>query len=123
MAQHAPKFLALVEDARQRIQELSAEQVAQKLQSGEAFRLIDVREGEEYARGHLPGAVSLCKGIIERDIEKLVHDPGTPVVLYCGGGFRSALATDNLKKMGYQKVWSMWGGWRAWTEGNYPVEK
>jgi rhodanese-related sulfurtransferase len=123
MAQHAPKFLALVEEARQRVPELSAEQVAAKLQRGESFRLLDVREGEEYARGHLPGAVSLCKGILERDIEKLVPDPETPLVLYCGGGFRSSLAGDNLQKMGYKKVWSMWGGWRAWSEGGFPVEK
>jgi rhodanese-related sulfurtransferase len=121
--QHAPRFLALVEEARKRIPEFSIEQVKQKMEAREEFRLLDVREGEEYARGHLPGAVSLCKGILERDIEKVVPDPSTPIVLYCGGGFRSALAADNLQKMGYQKVASMWGGWGAWMESGYPVEK
>lgn len=121
--QHAPRFLALVEEARQRVPELSIEQVRQKLEGKEQFRLVDVREGEEYARGHLPGAESLCKGIIERDIEKLVPDPSTPLVLYCGGGFRSALAAENLKKMGYTNVASMWGGWGAWMQAGYPTER
>jgi len=121
--QHAQRFLAIVEEARGRIQELSVEQVKQKLDAREPMRLIDVREGEEYARGHVPGAESLCKGILERDIEKLVPDPETPVVLYCGGGFRSALAAENLQRMGYKKVWSMWGGWRGWTEAGFSIEK
>jgi rhodanese-related sulfurtransferase len=121
--QHAQRFLGIVEEARAKIQELSIEQVKQKLEAGEQFRLIDVREGEEYARGHVPGAESLCKGVIERDIEKLVPDPETPVVLYCGGGFRSALAAENLQRMGYKKVWSMWGGWRAWMEAGFPTER
>jgi len=121
--QHSAGFLKIVEEARQRVPELSIEEVKAKLEGGEKFRLIDVREGEEYARGHLPGAESLCKGIIERDIEEKVPDAETPVVLYCGGGFRSALAGDNLKKMGYKKVWSMWGGWRAWSEAKFPTEK
>jgi len=121
--QHSPGFLKIVEEARQRVPELSIEEVKAKLESGEKFRLIDVREGEEFARGHLPGAESLCKGIIERDIEEKVPDHGAPIVLYCGGGFRSALAGDNLKKMGYKKVWSMWGGWRAWSEAGFPTEK
>lgn len=121
--QHAQRFLAIVEEARGHIQEYSVEQVREKLEAGEAFRLVDVREGEEFVRGHLPGAESLCKGILERDIEKLVPDVETPVVLYCGGGFRSALAAENLQRMGYKKVWSMWGGWRAWTEAGFPTEK
>ncbi len=121
--QHSAKFLAIVEEARKRVPELSIEEVKAKLESGEKLRLIDVREGEEYARGHLPGAESLCKGIIERDIEEKAPDAETPIVLYCGGGFRSALAGDNLKKMGYKKVWSMWGGWRAWSEAGFPTEK
>jgi len=120
---HSARFLALVEEARKRVPELSIEEVKAKLERGESFRLIDVREGEEFARGHLPGAESVCKGILERDIEEKVPDPETPVVLYCGGGFRSALAGDNLQKMGYKKVASMWGGWREWTQANYPVEK
>ena len=121
--QHSPGFLKIVEEARQRVPELSVEEVKAKLASGEKFRLIDVREGEEFARGHLPGAESLCKGIIERDIEEKVPDHEAAIVLYCGGGFRSALAGDNLKKMGYKKVWSMWGGWRAWSEAGLPTEK
>lgn len=121
--QHAERFLALVSEARKRVPELSVEQVKEKLERGESFRLIDVREGEEFARGHLPRAESLCKGIIERDIEKLVPDPGTPLVLYCGGGFRSALAADSLRKMGYTNVASMWGGWGAWMESGFPTEK
>ncbi len=121
--QHSAGFLKIVEEARQRVPELSIEEVKAKLAGGEKFRLIDVREGEEYARGHLPGAESLCKGIMERDIEEKVPDHEAAIVLYCGGGFRSALAGDNLKKMGYKKVWSMWGGWRAWSEAGFPTEK
>lgn len=120
---HSPRFLALVEEVRKRVQELSIDQVKEKLERGEGFRLIDVREADEYARGHLPRAEPLCKGILERDIEKLVPNAATPIVLYCGGGFRSALAAANLQKMGYQNVFSLWGGWRAWTEAGYPVEK
>ncbi len=120
---HSARFLTLVEEARKRVPEVSIEEVKAKLERGEKFRLIDVREGEEFARGHLPGAESLCKGILERDIEEKVPDPETPVVLYCGGGFRSALAGDNLQRMGYKKVASMWGGWRAWTEAGFPIEK
>ncbi|MBI4467259.1 MAG: sulfurtransferase [Acidobacteria bacterium] len=120
---HSARFLALVEEARRRVRELSIEQVNEKLQRGEKFRLLDVREGEEYARGHLPGAESLCKGILERDIERLVPDPATPIVLYCGGGFRSALAAESLQKMGYTDVASMWGGWSAWKESGFPSEE
>ena len=120
---HSSRCVTLVGEARQRVSELSVEQVKQKLDKGEAFRLLDVREGGEFARGRLPGAVSLCKGIVERDIEGLVPDFETPLVLYCGGGFRSALAGDNLQKMGYKNVTSMWGGWRAWNEAGFPTEK
>ena len=120
--QHAERFLKAVEQARQQIKELSIQQVREKLEKGENFRLIDVREGEEYARGRLPGAESLCKGILERDIEKLVPDPATAVVLYCGGGFRSALAAESLQRMGYSNVSSMWGGWSAWKESGFPTE-
>lgn len=120
---HSPKFLELVESARKQVKELSVDEVKQKLDNGDAFRLIDVREGEEFARGRLPGAEALCKGIIERDIEKLAPELDTPLVLYCGGGYRSALAAENLQKMGYTNVASMWGGWRAWTEAGYPTEK
>ena len=120
---HSERFLKVVEQARQAVKELSVQQVREKLEKGESFRLLDVREGEEYARGHLPRAESLCKGIIERDIEKLVPDPATPVVLYCGGGFRSALAADSLQKMGYTNVVSMDGGWREWTARGLPIER
>lgn len=120
--QHAERFLKVVEQARQQIKELSIQQVREKLEKGESLRLLDVREGEEYARGHLPRAESLCKGILERDVEKLVPDPVTPVVLYCGGGFRSALAAESLQKMGYTNVSSMWGGWTAWKESGFPTE-
>ena len=119
---HSERFLKVVEQARQAVKELSVQQVREKLEKGESFRLLDVREGEEYARGHLPRAESLCKGIIERDIEKLVPDPATPLVLYCGGGFRSALAGESLQRMGYSNVSSMWGGWSAWKESGFPTE-
>jgi rhodanese-related sulfurtransferase len=120
---HSPGFLKLVEGARKQVRELSVEEVKEKLENGEKMRLIDVREGEEFARGRLPGAHSLCKGILERDIEELAPEPDTPLVLYCGGGYRSALAAESLQKMGYRNVASMSGGWRAWTESDYPVEK
>jgi len=121
--QHSTRFLALVEESRKRIQEVSTAEVKEKLERGDSFRLIDVREGEEFGRGHLPRAESLCKGILERDSEKEVPDVATPVVLYCGGGFRSALAAESLQKMGYQNVTSMAGGWGAWLESGYPTEK
>lgn len=121
--QHSSKFLELVEAARKQVRELSIEEVKEKLEKGETFRLIDVREREEFARGRIPGAEFLCKGIIERDIEKLAPESDTHLVLYCGGGYRSALAAENLQKMGYTNVASMWGGWRAWTEAGYPIEK
>ena len=120
---HSQQFLALVEEARSRIKELSVEQVKEQLDAGGSFHLIDVREGEEYAAGHLPRALSLCRGIIERDIVAKVPDFEAPVVLYCGGGFRSALAAVNLKKMGYRNVSSMWGGWGAWSDKGFPSEK
>jgi rhodanese-related sulfurtransferase len=120
---HAPKFLALVEDARRNIKETTVDEVRRRQQKGEKFLLIDVREDGEWAKGHLPAATHLGKGIIERDIEAAVPDTGKEMVLYCGGGFRSALAADNLRKMGYSNVISMDGGFRGWTEAGYPVEK
>lgn len=119
---HSPQFLALVEEARKGIQECSTEEVKQKIDASEEFVLIDCREAEEFVRGRLPGAVHLCKGILERDIEATVPDFHAHVVIYCGGGFRSALAADTLQKMGYKNVSSMWGGWRGWTEAGYPTE-
>lgn len=120
---HSEKFLRIVADAKSRIREISIAEVKRKSDSGERFRLVDVREESEWAKGHLPGALHLGKGVLERDVEKAIPDTGTEIVLYCGGGFRSALAADNLQKMGYGKVWSMEGGWRGWNEAGLPVEK
>jgi rhodanese-related sulfurtransferase len=120
---HAPEFLKLVEDAKSRIRQTNVQEVKQRLDAKEQLTLIDVREESEWAKGHLPGAVHLCKGIIERDIENAVPIKGTPIVLYCGGGYRSALAADNLQKMGYTSVLSMDGGWRGWLDASYPTVK
>jgi len=118
---HSPGFLRLVDDAKTRVHQSSIDEFLQRLQAGERFILLDVREESEWARGHLPSAHHLSKGIIERDIERLVPDPDAPVVLYCGGGFRSALVADNLQRMGYRNVTSLDGGWRAWTERGLPT--
>jgi rhodanese-related sulfurtransferase len=118
---HSPGFLALVDDAKRRIREVTIADVERQRRAGETFELIDVREEEEWRRGHLPGARHLCKGVIERDIETAVPDRSARIVLYCGGGFRSALAADNLQRMGYARVESMDGGWRAWTAAGLPV--
>src|SRR5690349_1156282 len=118
---HSPGFLALVDDAKRRIREVTIVDVERQRRAGETFELIDVREEEEWRRGHLPGARHLCKGVIERDIETAVPDRSARIVLYCGGGFRSALAADNLQRMGYARVESMDGGWRAWTAAGLPV--
>lgn len=119
--QHAEGFLNLVRDAKKRVKEESFRETKKRLDSGEKFFLVDTREDSEWARGHLPGAIHLGKGIIERDIEKTIPDKEAMVVLYCGGGFRSALAADNLQRMGYRNVISMDGGWREWTEAGFPV--
>jgi rhodanese-related sulfurtransferase len=121
--QHAPRFLQIVNDAKSRVKETNVDEVKQKLDRGEKFMLVDVREESEFAKDHLPGAIHLGKGVIERDIEARVPDLNTPLVLYCGGGFRSALAADNLQKMGYTNVISMDGGVRGWREKNYPMTK
>ena len=118
---HAEAFLKLVNDAKSRVREESYRDTKRRLDTGEKFVLIDTREDSEWARGHLPGAIHLGRGIIERDIEKTVPDKNTQIVLYCGGGYRSALAADNLQKMGYRNVISMDGGWRGWTEAGFPV--
>jgi rhodanese-related sulfurtransferase len=120
---HTPGFLAIVNDAKSRVKELNFREVKRRLDAGEEFTLVDVREDNEWARGHLPGAVHLGRGIIERDIENTIPDKSATLVLYCGGGFRSALAADNLQKMGYSNCISMDGGWRAWTEAGFPTEK
>ncbi len=121
MAKHSPRFLALVHEARLRIRELSVAQVHERLGKGEQLHVVDVREDREWNAGHVPGAVHLGKGVIERDIETAFPDPATQIVLYCGGGYRSALAADSLQKMGYTNVWSMDGGWRGWREAGLPV--
>ena len=117
--QHSAAFLALVNDAKTRVKEIDIE--AFKKLSGD-YRLIDVREDHEFAAGHARGALHLSKGIIERDIESNVPDKTATLVLYCGGGYRSALAADALQKMGYENVISLDGGWRAWTGASMPVE-
>jgi rhodanese-related sulfurtransferase len=119
---HSPGFLKLVESVRTRIRETDVHDVKRRLDGGERFYLVDVREESEWSRGHLPGAIHLGKGIIERDIEKTIPDPSATIVLYCGGGFRSALAAESLQQMGYSNVCSMDGGWRGWCDAGYPVE-
>jgi rhodanese-related sulfurtransferase len=118
---HSPGFLKIVEDAKSRVREISIDEVRRKLESGKA-KLIDVREDSEWAAGHARGAQHLGKGVIERDIEQSVPDKNSELILYCGGGFRSALATDSLQKMGYTNVASMAGGWRGWQAAGGPVE-
>src|SRR5882724_9942551 len=120
---HAPRFLQIVQDAKKRVHEVTVDEVKAKLAHGEKFQLVDVREESEYAKDHLPGAIHMGKGVIERDVEQTVPDLNTPLVLYCGGGFRSALAADNLQKMGYTNVISMDGGIRDWREKRYPLTK
>jgi rhodanese-related sulfurtransferase len=119
--QHPPRFLRIVEEAKQRVHETSVDEVKTKLDRDEKFLLIDVREESEYAKDHLPGAIHLSKGIIERDVEARVPNLQTPIVLYCGGGYRSALAADNLQKMGYTNVLSMDGGIRGWRGKGFPL--
>jgi len=121
--QHSPRFLKIVDDARSRVKETNVDEVKQRLDRGDKFRLIDVREESEFAKGHLPGAIHLGKGIIERDIEARVPDLNAEMVLYCGGGFRSAMAADNLQKMGYTNVLSMDGGIRVWREKRFPLTR
>jgi rhodanese-related sulfurtransferase len=120
---HSTQFLKLVQDAKKRVKETDVADVKRRMDAGETFVLIDVREDNEWANGHLPRAVHLGKGIIERDIEQRVPDTSTKLILYCGGGFRSALAGDNLQKMGYSNVESMDGGWRGWVEAGLPTVK
>lgn len=120
---HTPRFIAIVEDARKRVRETTVQDIRRRQEKGESFLLVDVREESEWANGHLPGAVHLGKGVIERDVETRFPDAGREIILYCGGGYRSALAADTLQKMGYTNVVSMDGGFRGWTEAGFPVEK
>jgi rhodanese-related sulfurtransferase len=121
--QHSQRFLKLVEESKKQVQEIGAADLKRKMEGGGAFHLVDVREAEEYAAGRIPGARHLCKGILERDIETAIPDVNAEIVLYCGGGFRSALAGESLQKMGYQRVLSLAGGWREWAERGYKTEK
>lgn len=119
--QHPPRFLKIVDDARSRVRETNVDAVKSRLDRGDKLLLVDVREESEFAKDHLPGAIHLGKGVIERDIEARVPDLNAEMILYCGGGYRSALAADNLQKMGYTNVISMDGGIRGWREKNYPL--
>jgi rhodanese-related sulfurtransferase len=119
---HTPGFLAIVEEAKARVTEITTAELAALKESGEPHTLIDVREESEWTAGHASSAIHIGKGIIERDIETRVPDPDALLILYCGGGFRSALASDAIQKMGYRNVRSLAGGWRAWLEAGLPVE-
>lgn len=119
--EHPPKFMAICEDARTRIEETDVETVKARLDRGDDFLLIDTREDREWNKGHLPGAIHIGKGVIERDIEAKVPDTDCEMILYCGGGYRSALAADNLTKMGYTRAISMDGGFRGWSQAGYEV--
>ena len=121
--QHPPRFLKIVEDAKTRVRETNVDEVKARMDRGDKFVLVDVREESEFAKDHLPNAIHMGKGVIERDVEHKVPELNTPMVLYCGGGFRSALAADNLQKMGYTNVISMDGGIRGWREKGYPDRK
>ena len=120
---HAPQFLKLVNEAKKKIKETNVDDVKRRREAGEKLILVDVREDNEWANGHLPGAIHLGKGIIERDIEQAVPDKNAKLVLYCGGGFRSALAAENLQRMGYSNVESMDGGWKGWVSAGLPTAK
>ncbi len=119
---HTPGFLKIVNDAKKRIRETNVRDVKARLDRGEKICLVDVREESEWNNGHIPGAIHIGKGVIERDIETKIPNVNTEIILYCGGGYRSALVADNLQKMGYKNPVSMDGGWRGWTEAGFPVE-
>ncbi|HEY0098928.1 MAG TPA: rhodanese-like domain-containing protein [Pyrinomonadaceae bacterium] len=118
---HSEGFERLAEDAKSRIRELNVEQAREHLEANPQARLIDVREDREWQAGHAAGASHMGRGIIERDIEVAIPDKETELILYCGGGYRSALAADNLQRMGYRNVYSMDGGWTAWKESGAPM--
>lgn len=120
---HPEGFLKLVKDAKSRIKEANVRDVKKRLDGGEKMVIVDTREDNEWARGHVAGAIHIGKGVIERDIEKAIPDKEATIVLYCGGGYRSALAADNVQRMGYKNVISMDGGWREWTEAGFPTVK
>jgi rhodanese-related sulfurtransferase len=119
---HPPRFLKLCDDIRATVKEVTTDEIAARLAKGDAFELIDVREESEFAAGRIKGARHLGKGVIERDIEAAVPDTSAEIILYCGGGFRSVLAAENLTRMGYTNVKSMAGGWREWKSKSLPTE-
>ena len=120
---HSEGFLKIVNDAKTRIKEVTVAETRERLSANSNAKLIDVREDNEWDAAHAAGAIHLGKGIIERDVETAAPDKSTELILYCGGGYRSALAADVLQEMGYTNVWSMAGGWKAWKESGAPVEK
>jgi rhodanese-related sulfurtransferase len=120
---HAPQFLKLVNEAKKKIKETNVADVKRRKDAGEKFLLVDVREDNEWGNGHVPGAMHLGRGIIERDIETRIPDASAKLILYCGGGFRSALVAENLQKMGYNNVESMDGGWKGWLDAGLPTAK
>jgi rhodanese-related sulfurtransferase len=120
---HSPQFLKLVNEAKKQVKETNVADVRRRMDSGEKFLLVDVREDNEWEKGHVPGAVHMGRGVIERDIEIQVPEASTKMILYCGGGFRSALVADNLQKMGYTNVESMDGGWKGWVAAGLPTKK
>ena len=120
---HSPEFLKIVDDAKTRVNVTDVPEVLARLKKGERLTLVDVREDNEWEKGRIAGAIHLGKGVIERDVESAIPDKSKEIILYCGGGFRSALSADNLQKMGYKNVLSMDGGWRAWNDAGGPVEK
>jgi rhodanese-related sulfurtransferase len=120
---HSPRFVALVEDSKSRIREVSIADVRAKLERADRFELVDVREDSEWAAGRIRGARHIGRGVLERDVEKAIPDTRAEIVLYCGGGYRSALAADSLRKMGYTRVLSMEGGWREWQSAGGPTER
>lgn len=119
---HSPRFLALVNEAKSRVREIEPADLIARMEAGERFEIVDVREESEWAAGHARGSRHLGKGILERDVEAAFPDLSTPIVLYCGGGYRSALSADALQQMGYTAVWSLAGGWRGWREAGGAVE-
>jgi len=120
---HSPQFLKLVHEAKKQVKETTVADVKRRMDSDEKFLLVDVREDNEWEKGHVPGAVHMGRGVIERDIETQVPETSTKMILYCGGGFRSALVADNLQKMGYKNVESMDGGWKGWVAAGLPTNK
>ncbi len=121
MMEHSAGFLKLAEDARSRVHEITIEEAAQRIEENPDAHLIDVREDHEWQEAHAANAKHISRGIIERDVEKAIPEKSAEIILYCGGGYRSALAADNLQKMGYTNVHSMAGGWKGWKEANLPI--